>query len=221
LSPESTHKSLLDTGRFFHPTDGSRLIVNATESKQAVFLDRDGVLIANEGHLLDPANMKFLPGVPEALTRLREDFYLIVITNQSCVSRGMLSEYGLRKIHLELCNRLAANGVNLDGIYYCPHHPKEGDGPYRIECQCRKPQPGMLLQASADWNIDMGRSFMVGDNLTDSAAAQAAGVAAVLVGESGRDSPASLVTATDLTAAAGHIMSQSDPAGAGTPGGLK
>jgi len=215
LSPTASHKSLLDTGRFFHSTEGSRLIA------QAVFLDRDGVLIADEGHLTNAASMKFLPGVQGALTRLRDDFYLIVITNQSCISRGLLSEDGLRKIHIELCDRLAAYGVNLDGIYYCPHHPREGDGPYRIECQCRKPQPGMLLQASADWNIDMNRSFMVGDSLTDAGAAQAAGVAAVLVGKSGQGAPESIVTATDLATAAGHIMSQSDPAGASISGGSK
>ena len=221
MSPTASHKSLLDTGRFFHPTKGSRLIAHATESKQAVFLDRDGVLIADEGHLTNAASMKFLPGIQGALTRLRDDFYLIVITNQSCISRGLLSEDGLRKIHIELCERLAAEGVNLDGIYYCPHHPTEGDGPYRIECQCRKPKPGMLLQARADWNIDMDRSFMVGDNLTDAGAAQAAGVASVLVGKSGQVAPESVVTATDLAAAAGLIMSESDPAGTGVPGGLK
>jgi D-glycero-D-manno-heptose 1,7-bisphosphate phosphatase len=221
LDPTSSHRSLLETGRFFHPTEGSRLDVDATESKKAVFLDRDGVLIADEGHLTNAANMKFLPGVPEALTRLRDDFYLIVITNQSCISRGLLSEDGLRKIHIELCNRLAADGVELDGIYYCPHHPREGDGPYRIECQCRKPQPGMLLQAKADWNIDMDRSFMVGDNFTDAGAAQAAGVAAVVVGDAGQGAPESIVIATDLAAAAGHIMSQSDPAGSDVPEGLK
>jgi D-glycero-D-manno-heptose 1,7-bisphosphate phosphatase len=221
MSQTSIHKSVLDTGRFFHPTQGSRLTVDSTGTKQVVFLDRDGVLVADDGHLTDPAKMKILPGAPEALLRLWDDFYLIVITNQSCVSRGLLTENGLMGIHVELCDRLAALGVILDGIYYCPHHPTEGDGPYCIHCRCRKPGPGMLLQAKADWNIDMGRSFMVGDNFTDATAAQAAGVKAILVGEIHEGEPVTAPEVQDLAAAADRIISQSKPAGSGISGGLK
>lgn len=112
---------------------------------------------------------------------LQGRFYIIVVTNQSGIARGLLSEDGLLAIHLELVLRLSAASAIVDALYYCPHLPESPIPNYGIECDCRKPRPGMLLRAVQDWEIDVSRSFMVGDKPRDIEAGRAAGVNSFLV----------------------------------------
>ncbi len=134
----------------------------------AVFLDRDGTLIREVNYLCKPEQVEILPGVADALRSLREyGFKLIVVTNQSAIARGRLSESELGLIHDLLRAKLADKGARLDAIYYCPHHPTEGRGPYRIVCGCRKPKSGMVDQAIKDLRLNAPASYLVGDQAID------------------------------------------------------
>jgi mannose-1-phosphate guanylyltransferase/phosphomannomutase len=158
--------------------------------RRAVFVDRDGVLIRDVDHLTSTSQLEILPGVPEALRRLHgAGWAIVVVTNQSVVARGWLTEEALREIHRELALRLAARGAALDAIYHCPHHP-EGS------CDCRKPKPGMLLRAAADLGIDLAASVMVGDAPSDVEAGRRAGCRTVLI----RDTAAAVRGAGTLEA---------------------
>jgi D-glycero-D-manno-heptose 1,7-bisphosphate phosphatase len=151
-------------------------------AEPAVFVDRDGTLNVEVGHLDDAADLDLIDGAGEALRTLRGAGYrVVVITNQSAVARGLLTEDALRDLHARLARRLGAEGARLDGIYYCPHHPTEGRGPYRVECSCRKPKPGLVERAARELDIDLERSFVVGDKLSDLEAGARAGCRGVLV----------------------------------------
>jgi D-glycero-D-manno-heptose 1,7-bisphosphate phosphatase len=153
-----------------------------SSGRRAVFLDRDGTLNREIDHLHRVEDLELLPGTATALAHLHEaGFLLVVVTNQSAVARGLLTLPMLEEIHAELQRRLTAAGAPLDALYYCPHHPDEGDPPFRCRCDCRKPAPGMLHRAAADLGIDLAASYMVGDTLTDLQAGWAAGCRAVLV----------------------------------------
>jgi D-glycero-D-manno-heptose 1,7-bisphosphate phosphatase len=144
----------------------------------AIFLDRDGVLIREQGYVTEPAQIEVLPGVPEALVLLRRrGFRLVVVTNQSAIARGLLTEGNLARIHADLLSRLRAAHPEAfwDALYFCPHHPQEGRPFYRTDCDCRKPKPGMLLRAAAEHGLDLARSWMVGDAPRDLEAGRAAG----------------------------------------------
>ncbi len=148
----------------------------------AVFLDRDGTLIRDVGYLCREEQLEILPRVPEAIRRLRDGgFKIVVITNQSAVARGRLFEADLLKINQILRERLARDGALLDGIYYCPHHPTEGTGLYTMECDCRKPKTGLIRRAAADLQLDASVSYVVGDQAVDMELAQRAGAAAILL----------------------------------------
>ena len=150
--------------------------------RRAAFLDRDGTLIEEVHYLATPSQVRVLPGVPKALVRLREmGFLAVVVTNQSAIARGMLSETGLREIHAEMGRQLGEQGNAVDSIYYCPHHPDIGDPPYRCNCDCRKPKPGLLSRAAEDLGIDLSRSFIIGDKLSDLEAGWNAGCRSILV----------------------------------------
>ena len=150
--------------------------------KRAVFLDRDGVLIEQVHHLHRALDVRLLPGAAEALRALREGGYLaIVVTNQSAVARGLCSELELAGIHQRLAALLREQGAALDDLFYCPHHPTEGEGALRIDCACRKPAPGMLLEAQRRHELDLGASWLVGDKGSDVEAAHRAGCKAILV----------------------------------------
>ena len=171
--------------RYCHLPSNSRLInyqQNEVMGTRAVFLDRDGVLVEDVHYLTSPHQLKLLPGVTDALSSLKSRFFIIVVTNQSAIARGLMSESDLLTIHVELNNLLASEGCTVDALYYCPHLPSAVVSDYRSDCNCRKPRPGMLLNAANDWKIDLNRSFMVGDRVTDSEAAIAAGVSPVLIG---------------------------------------
>ena len=145
-------------------------------SQPAVFLDRDHTLIEDTGYLNDPAGVKLLPGVELALKSLAQAGYrTVVVTNQSGVARGMVTEEMIAKIHVEMCRQLEAHGAKLDAIYYCPYHPDGTIEEYARESEMRKPWPGMLLQAAKDLDINLLESWMVGDRPRDVEAGQRAG----------------------------------------------
>ncbi len=145
-------------------------------ANRAVFLDRDRTLIEDPGYLSDPNAVKLLPGVELALKSLAGAGYkLIVVTNQSGVARGLLTEESLEKIHAELCRQLATRGAHLDSIYYCPYHSEGTVEKYAIDSDLRKPRPGMLIKASRELDIDLSASWMVGDSSRDVGAGQRAG----------------------------------------------
>jgi D-glycero-D-manno-heptose 1,7-bisphosphate phosphatase len=143
--------------------------------RRAVFLDRDGTVVEDVGYLTDPSQLKLLPGTIDGIRLLQDQFLIVMVTNQSAVARGLLDEEGLLSIHQKLATALYSHGAFLDAIYVCPHHPD------RVQCHCRKPQPGMLLQAREDFDIQLGSSFMIGDKGSDILAGQRAHVAATVL----------------------------------------
>ncbi|MBR2591177.1 MAG: D-glycero-beta-D-manno-heptose 1,7-bisphosphate 7-phosphatase, partial [Clostridia bacterium] len=160
--------------------------------KKAVFLDRDGTLNVYKGYIADSNEIELLPGVAEAVSIFHRLGYLvIVVTNQPVIARGECTPEQLDAIHHTLEYYLAREGSYLDAIYYCPHHPESGFAgerkEYKIECDCRKPKPGMILKAQQDFNIDLQRSYMAGDSQTDIGAALAAGCKPVLIGNPSAD----------------------------------
>ena len=151
----------------------------------AVFLDRDNTLIANDGDLGDPDAVELLDGVPEGLRSLRRaGFRLIVVTNQGGVARGRFTEEEVDAVHQRiamLVDEQAETQQIIDRFYYCPYHPKADLEEYRRDHPWRKPNPGMLLQASRDLNIDLRQSWLIGDQGRDVAAGQAAGCRTILL----------------------------------------
>ena len=141
--------------------------------RPAAFLDRDGTIIEDLGYLGDPDRIRFIPGATEALRALREAGYrLIVVTNQAGVARGLITEADVRRVNQRLQEHLADAGVPLDGMYYCPHHSETGPPEYRRACTSRKPGPGMIERAREDFPLDLGRSVVVGDHLSDAGVAR-------------------------------------------------
>ena len=133
------------------------------KKNKAIFLDRDGVLNEEVNYLSDPNDFEFIEGSIEALKILKQkDFLLIIISNQAGIARGYFNEETLKKIHDRMIDILRQNNTTLDAIYYCPHHPE-----YTGPCDCRKPNPGMILKAQLKYNIDLKNSYMVGDTLKD------------------------------------------------------
>lgn len=144
-------------------------------AKSAVFVDRDDTLIVDVGYCKDPDRIQVLPGVVEGLQKLsRAGLAIIVVTNQSGVGRGFFTEDDLSAVHTRLRTKLEASGVSLRAIYYCPHLPENN-------CSCRKPRPGLLLQAAADMDLNLKTSFMIGDRELDLLAGRAAGTRTILV----------------------------------------
>ena len=157
-------------------------MIEDSTRKAGVFVDRDGTLIKEVGYLRRLEQIEVLPRVPEAIQLLREQgLKVAVVTNQSAVARGFITEDMLRQIHQELKMQLARRGAYLDGIYYCPHHPTEGMDSYRIPCDCRKPNVGMARRAAADLNLDFSRSYVVGDQSRDMELATRIGAKGILI----------------------------------------
>lgn len=151
-------------------------------SHRAVFLDRDNTIIADPGYISHPSQLSLLPGAAHALALLRQMGYLlVVVTNQSGVARGILTERELETIHQRLRALLADEGLDLDAIYYCPHHPEGTVEEYARESSLRKPSPGMLLLAAEELDIDRMRSWMIGDSYRDIAAGHRAGCRTILI----------------------------------------
>lgn len=153
---------------------------NLAQKQKAIFLDRDGTINKYVGFLTKPEEFDLLPGVAEAIRQINHSGYLcIVVSNQPVIARGDCTFEELEIIHEKMETLLGKEGVFVDAIYYCPHHPDkgfEGERPeYKFDCNCRKPKPGLLLQAAKDWNIDLSQSYMIGDSERDVAAGNAAG----------------------------------------------
>ncbi len=149
-------------------------------SLPAAFLDRDGTLIEDVDYLTSVEKIRILPGAVEAVRLLNAARVpAIVVTNQAGIARGFLNERKLFTVHEAFLARFAAQGAHLAGVYYCPHHPEHGEPPYRRSCACRKPQPGLILSAARDFDLDVGASMMAGDSPRDAGAGRAAGCGAV------------------------------------------
>lgn len=147
-----------------------------------VFLDRDGTLNNEASYIRTPDELQLIAGAGTAVHRLNErGLITCVISNQSGVARGYLSERDLVPIHSKLERELARCGGRVDRIYYCPHHPTEGIPPYNIVCDCRKPKTGMLQQGADEFGLDIERSFVIGDSVVDMQAGIALNARAVLV----------------------------------------
>ncbi len=148
----------------------------------AVFLDRDGTLIEERNYLDRLDLMALFPGVGAALARLRDaGFALVLVTNQAGVARGYFDETFVRAAHQHLAALFARDGIVLDGYYYCPHHPEGVVEGYRRVCRCRKPAPGMVEDAARDLDLDVARSFVIGDKWLDVELAKNAGARGILV----------------------------------------
>jgi D-glycero-D-manno-heptose 1,7-bisphosphate phosphatase len=150
--------------------------------RPAVFIDRDGSLTEEVGYVNHPSRLRLLPQSGVAVRRLNQaGIAVVVVTNQAGIARGYFSPEVLAAVNAALVSQLKDEGAHLDGVYVCPHHPTEGEAPYRLVCDCRKPKPGLLLRAASDLGLDLGRSTLVGDKGSDLVAARAVGARAVLV----------------------------------------
>jgi D-glycero-D-manno-heptose 1,7-bisphosphate phosphatase len=138
-------------------------------SAPALFLDRDGTLIVDTGYPRDPTLVEVLPGALEALRELQRDYKLVIISNQSGIGRGRITQAEADAVHARVLEVFAAGGVAFAASYYCPHAPD-------AHCRCRKPAPGLILDAVAELDLDLARSAMIGDKPSDLAAGRAAGV---------------------------------------------
>ena len=159
---------------------------NLANKQKAIFLDRDGTINKYVGFLRKEEEFELLSGVAEAVKKINKSSYLaVVVTNQPVIARGEVTFEGLETIHNKMETLLGKEGAYLDGIYFCPHHPHSGyEGEVKelkIDCDCRKPKPGMLLKAAEDLNIDLNQSYMVGDGENDIKAGKAAGCKTVLL----------------------------------------
>ncbi|SFC87176.1 D-glycero-beta-D-manno-heptose 1,7-bisphosphate 7-phosphatase [Butyrivibrio sp. YAB3001] len=181
---------------------------NLKQKQKAIFLDRDGTINRYIGFLRNIDDFELLPGVTEAVRKINESGFLaIVVTNQPVIARGEVSRKQLQEIHNKMETLLGKGGAYLDGIYYCPHHPHrgyEGEIPeLKIECNCRKPRPGMLLKATEDFNIDLMNSWMIGDGENDIKAGNDAGCKTALIGT---EDFGQMISATSLADAVGRII---------------
>jgi D-glycero-D-manno-heptose 1,7-bisphosphate phosphatase len=152
------------------------------EMRTGVFLDRDGTVTVERGYLSSPDDVELYPNSAKAIRLLNElEIPVVVVTNQSGIARGLLTEEKLEQIHAKLGFLLEARGAYLDGIFYCPHHPDFGPPKFRRDCKCRKPATGMLEDASRELCIDLASSYVVGDKMTDVMLGKNAGCSSILV----------------------------------------
>ena len=150
--------------------------------RPAVFMDRDGTLTEEVGYINHPSRLRLLPRSGAAVRRLNQaGVAVVVVTNQAGIARGYFSPEVLTAVNAALVSQLKDEGAHLDGLYVCPHHPTEGEAPYRLVCDCRKPKPGLVLRAASELGLDLRRSTLVGDKGSDLVAARAVGARAVLV----------------------------------------
>jgi D-glycero-D-manno-heptose 1,7-bisphosphate phosphatase len=149
---------------------------------RAAFIDRDGTLTEEVGYVNHPRRLRLLPRSAEAIRRLNAaSIPAVVVTNQAGVARGYFSEEILNQVNAALVAQLKDAGAHLDGLYVCAHHPVEGEPPFRVACDCRKPAPGLVRRASADLGLDPTRSIVIGDKPSDLELAARVGARGVLV----------------------------------------
>ena len=156
--------------------------------RPAVFLDRDGTINEERGHIQSPEDLILLPGVAKAIQSLNKSQYItVVVTNQSVIARGKCTEGGMEEINNRLQSLIGEDGASIDGIYYCPHYPDPeipgGRRDLNIVCGCRKPEPGLIMKAAMDMNINLASSWMIGDATRDIEAGKKAGLRSILLSE--------------------------------------
>lgn len=150
--------------------------------KRAVFIDRDGTISEEVGYINHPSRFRVFPYAAAAIKLLNDaDWLAVVLTNQAGVARGYFTEDMIRTVHDRLELDLKKEGARLDAIYYCAHHPSVGEPPYRCDCDCRKPKPGLILRAAQELDIDLRQSWMIGDRYSDIELARNAGVNSAFV----------------------------------------
>lgn len=146
--------------------------------RPAAFIDRDGVINVEHDYAYKIDDFEWVPGVFDGLRRLQsEGFALIVVTNQAGIAKGYYAESDFDRLTARMLEQLTAEGIQIEKVYHCPHHPRAARADLRRNCACRKPAPGMLLQAASDLGLDLARSVLVGDKSSDVEAGRAAGVA--------------------------------------------
>lgn len=189
---------------------------------KACFLDRDGVLIEERNYLSDPDEVAICAGAVEAVRRMRLHGYkVIVVSNQSGIARGYFTIQQLQAVERRIAERLGAENASLDGVYHCFHYAGGSVPEYAVDCECRKPRPGMLLQAARDFDLDLSRSLMIGDKTTDLEAGFNAGCRAGALVRSGHGREQDLsvfqgkavVDAPDILAAADALLALTGEAG--------
>jgi len=152
------------------------------KKNDAVFMDRDGTINEEVSYLSRMEQLRIYPQAYEAIRLINAaGMKAVVITNQSGIARGYFTEDFVRSVHDRINELLGAEGARIDGFYVCPHHPIYGNGIYKQHCQCRKPEPGLFLQAAEELHIDLTRSYMIGDMLKDIEAGKKAGARGILV----------------------------------------
>jgi D-glycero-D-manno-heptose 1,7-bisphosphate phosphatase len=158
------------------------LTLSGVAPRPAVFIDRDGTLTEEVGYVNHPKRLRLLPRSGDAIRRLNAaGVAAVVVTNQAGIARGYFTEDVLHAVTAELHAQIERAGARLDGVYICPHHPTEGEPPFRMRCDCRKPRPGLLLRAATDLGLDLRRSVMVSDKASDLEVAPQVGAGSVLV----------------------------------------
>jgi D-glycero-D-manno-heptose 1,7-bisphosphate phosphatase len=177
--------------------------------RPALFLDRDGVVNVDHDYVYRPEDFEFIEGIFN-LSRAaqRQGYLLIVITNQAGIGRGYYSEADFEALTAWMIERFNEEGVGIDGVYHCPFHPEHGIGPYKADVPCRKPNPGMILQAATEHGIDLAHSVLVGDKVTDIEAGLAAGVGRRFLYCSsalGNDKPTDAVVVEELATVAHNL----------------
>jgi D-glycero-D-manno-heptose 1,7-bisphosphate phosphatase len=151
-------------------------------ARRAVFMDRDGTISEEVGYVNHVSRYRVFPFAAEAVRALNEAGWLaVLVTNQAGVARGYFKEELIGEVHGVLASELERGGARLDAVYYCPHHPTVGESPYRFDCDCRKPRPGLLLRAARELDLDLSRCWMVGDRYSDTELARNAGARSALV----------------------------------------
>ena len=156
--------------------------------QRAVFLDRDGTIIEDTGYPHERHQVRFLPGAAEAIRILNErGFAVVIVTNQAGVARGYFTEETLKDINGYISDCLARDGAHVDRVYYCPHHLDGIVPQYKVACDCRKPEPGLILRAAAECGIDLAKSVVIGDMPHDVEAGRRAGCRTVLLAAPGSD----------------------------------
>jgi len=178
---------------------------------RALFLDRDGVINVEKDYVHKVEDFHFIDGVFETCEAFQKAGYLVVvITNQSGIGRGYYTEEDFHRLNDWMRGEFEKHGVTIHGIYFCPHHPEEGTGPYKRYCQCRKPAPGMLLEASDALEIDLERSVLVGDKESDIEAGERAGVGRNYMVSTGHKVDASNTKALKVLGNIRELMSEKE-----------
>ena len=151
-------------------------------SHGGIFLDRDGTINEEVDYVSLPDDLQLIPGSGDAIRQANElGFKVVVITNQSGIARGLFTEDDLAKVHHALTIKLQQHNAHIDAIYYCPHHPEFGNDQYKIDCDCRKPNTGMILRGAQKFNLDLKKSFVIGDRMIDMQTGNTVGATTILV----------------------------------------